>query len=94
MFVFLSLSLKVSVISHLKQLSEASLSLQNLKRVCACSTGLTEVLPAPDVHGSVILAEVIEPGPVNHKEPACDDGSPVEKQTRGGSVREGLARKK
>lgn len=38
---------------------------------------LTEVLPAPDVHGGVIFAKVIEPGPVNHKEPACDDGSPV-----------------
>lgn len=38
---------------------------------------LTEVLPAPDVHGSVVFAEVIEPGPVNHKEPSRDDGSPA-----------------
>lgn len=38
---------------------------------------LTEVLPTPDVHGSVVFAEVIEPGPVNHKESARDDWSPV-----------------
>lgn len=37
----------------------------------------TKVLPAPDVHSSVIFAEVIEPGPVDHKEPAGNDGSPV-----------------
>ena len=39
--------------------------------------GLTEVLPAPDVHIRVVFPQVVEPGFVHHKEPSSYDGSPV-----------------
>lgn len=41
---------------------------------------LTEVLAAPDVHCRVVLAQVVEPRPVNHKEPTCDNGGPAGKR--------------
>lgn len=45
---------------------------------------LTKVLTTPNVHGSVIFSKVIEPGPVNHKQSACNDGGPVRETTKGG----------
>lgn len=44
---------------------------------------LTKVLPAPDVHSSVVFTQMVEPGPVNHKEPACNDGRPVKERQAG-----------
>lgn len=40
---------------------------------------LTKVLPSPDVHVGVILAQVVEPALVHDEDPTSDDGSPAER---------------
>lgn len=40
--------------------------------------GLTKVLPSPDVHVGVILAQVVEPALVHDEYPTSDDRSPAE----------------
>lgn len=52
---------------------------------------LTKVLPSPDVHVGVILAEVVEPTPVHDEDPTSDDGSPAEWR-KGRSYKSSLAR--
>lgn len=42
------------------------------------SSELTKVLPSPDVHVCVILAQVVEPALVHDKNPPSDDGGPAE----------------
>lgn len=43
---------------------------------CVCVFILTKVFSAPDVHCRVVLPQMIEPGSVDHKKPACDDRRP------------------
>lgn len=39
---------------------------------------LTEVLPSPDVHVGVVLAQVVEPALIHDENPTSDDRSPEE----------------
>ena len=41
---------------------------------------LTEVLPSPDVHVGVVLAQVVEPTLVHDEDPTSDDRSPAEER--------------
>lgn len=41
---------------------------------------LTEVLPSPDVHVGVVLAQVVEPALVHHEDPSSDDRRPAERR--------------
>lgn len=44
---------------------------------------LTKVLPAPDVHMSVVLAQMVEPALVHDEDPTGNDRSPVETEGQG-----------